>query len=185
MNYIRQYWEQIENGSVAVSRRVRQQYKILIDELDNPVDPWIFDEELAARPIDFIEKFCKQSKGKWIGQEIQLQLFQKAKFQAVFGFVHKDTKLRRCREVLTIEARKNGKSCEISGVGNFMLTSDGEGGPQVCCVASKRDQARIVFNEARNMVVQSPALSKFVKKRKSDLYCPFNFGTFEPLDVIN
>ncbi len=181
MNYIQQYFDRIESGDIAACKRIYQQYKLLTDELKHPVEPWIFDEEIATRPIDFIEKFCKQSKGKWIGKEIELQLFQKAKFQAIFGFVDKDTKLRRCREVLTIEARKNGKSCETSGIGNFMLTSDGEGGPQVACVASKKDQARIVFNEARNMVSQSPALSKFVKKRKSDLYCPFNFGTFEPL----
>lgn len=181
MNYIRQYWSEIENGHVIVSRRVRQQYKLLIDELDNPKDPWIFDEKIASRPIEFIQKFCKQSKGEWIGKEIELQLFQKAKIQAIFGFVHKDTKLRRCREVLTIEGRKNGKSCETSGIGIDMLIMDGEGGPQVCCVATKKDQARVVFNEAKNMVIQSPTLGKFIKKRKSDLYCPFNFGTFEPL----
>lgn len=181
MNYIRQYWEEIESGRIITSKRVCQQYKLLIDELDHPIDPWVFDERLANRPIEFIERFCKQSKGRWIGKEIELQLFQKAKFQAVFGFVDKKTKLRRCREVLTIEARKNGKSCEISGIGNDMLINDGEGGPQVCCVATKKDQARVVFNEAKNMVAQSPALRKFIKKRKSDLYCPFNFGTFEPL----
>lgn len=181
MNYIRAYWNEIQNGHIIVSKRIIQQYKILVDELDNPADPWVFDEEIATRPIDFIQKFCKQSKGRWIGKEIELQLFQKAKFQAIFGFVHKDSKLRRCREVITIEGRKNGKSCETSGIGNFMLTSDGEGGPQVCCVATKKDQAKVVFNEAKNMVMQSPALSKFVRKRKSDLYCPFNFGTFEPL----
>lgn len=181
MNYIRQYWEEIEQSHIIVSKRIRQQYKLLIEELDYPCDPWVFDESIANRAIDFMEKFCKQSKGKWIGKEIELQLFQKAKFQAIFGFIHKDTKLRRCREVLTIEGRKNGKSCETSGIGIYMLMCDGEGGPQVCCVATKKDQARVVFNEAKNMVAQSPALGKLIKKRKSDLYCPFNFGTFEPL----
>lgn len=181
MNYIRQYGEEVRSGRVVSCRRLRQQYAALIRELDHPVDPWIFDEGKATAPIDFIEKFCRQSKGKWIGKKIELQLFQKAKLQAIYGFVHKETGLRRCREVLTIEARKNGKSCETSGVGNFMLLADGEGGPQICCVATKKDQARVVFNEAWHMVQQSPALAKYVKKHKSDLYSPFNFGTFEPL----
>lgn len=181
MNYIRQYWEEIESGRIAVSKRVRQQYRMLAAELDAPRPPWVFDEEKANRPIEFIERFCKQSKGKWIGKEIKLELFQKAKFQAIFGFVHAETGLRRCREVFTVEGRKNGKSCETSGIGIHMLINDGEGGPQVCCVATKKDQARVVFSEAKNMVVQSPALSKFIRKQKSDLYCPFNFGTFEPL----
>lgn len=181
MNYILEYWDQIERGKVTVSKRIKQQYKRLVDELDNPKDPWVFDEKLANRPIQFMEAFCKQSKGEWLGKSIELQLFQKAKFQAIFGFVHKDTKYRRCREALTIEGRKNGKSCEISAIGTYMLIADGEGGASVACVASKKDQAKIVFNEAKNMISQSPLLSKYVKKRKSDLYCPLNFGTFEPL----
>ena len=103
MNYIRAYWNEIQNGHIVAPKRIIQQYKMLIDELDHPTDPWVFDEGIATRPIDFIQKFCKQSKGRWIGKEIELQLFQKAKFQAIFGFVHKDSKLRRCREVLTVE----------------------------------------------------------------------------------
>src|SRR5690606_12164045 len=46
---------------------------------------------------------------------------------------------------------------------------------------TKRDQARIVWTEAHNMVVQSPALSKHIKKRKTDLYFPVTFSKFEPL----
>lgn len=181
MNFIREYWNEIQSGRIVAPRHILQQYRVLVEELDRPRAPWIFDEERAAAPIAFIEQFCRQSKGKWIGKPIELQLFQKAKLQAVFGFVHAETGLRRCREVLTVEGRKNGKSCETSGIGNFMLLADGEGGPEVRCVATKRDQARVVFDEARNMVQQSPALGKFIRKRKSDLYSPFNFGTFAPL----
>ena len=46
---------------------------------------------------------------------------------------------------------------------------------------TKKDQARIVFSEAVNMISQSPALSKHVKKRKTDLYFPVTFSKFEPL----
>ncbi len=181
MNYILKYLDEIQKGNIVAGKRIIQQYQKLVNEINNPSGRWIFDEQRATRPIEFIESFCKQSKGEWLGKEIELQLFQKAKFQAIFGFVDKDTGFRRCRESLTIEGRKNGKSTEISGIGNYMLVGDMEGGPQVCCVATKKDQAKIVFNEAKNMIVQSPILSKYVKKRKSDLYCPINFGTFEPL----
>lgn len=181
MNWILKYWEEIENGKIVVGKRIHQQYKKLVEEIKNPKGPWMFDIKAANRPIEFIESFCKQSKGEWLGKEIELQLFQKAKFQAIFGFIHKETGFRRCREALTVEGRKNGKSTEISGIGNFMLIGDNEGGPQICCVATKKDQAKIVFNEAKNMIVQSPILSRYVKKRKSDLYCQLNFGTFEPL----
>jgi len=180
-NYIRLYWEKIQSGEIAACKRLKQQYAKLIDELDHPRDPWIFDLEAANRPIEFIETFCRHSKGKWLGQPVRLELFQKAKLQAIFGFVHKETGRRRCREVLTIEGRKNGKSTEMAALGLYMMVGDGEGGPEVYTVATKRDQARIVFTEATHMVSQSPALRKHIKKRKSDLYMPVLFGKFEPL----
>jgi len=180
-NYIREYWAKIQSREVAACKRLKQQYQKLIKELDNPRDPWVFDLEAANRPIEFIEQFCRHSKGKWLGQPVQLELFQKAKLQAIFGFVHKETGLRRCREVLTIEGRKNGKSTEMAALALYMMVGDGEGGPEVYCVATKRDQARIVFTEAVNMRDQSPALRAHLKKRKTDLYFPLIFGKFEPL----
>lgn len=180
-NYILEYWNKIQSGEVQACRRLKQQYKKIVDELENPRDPWVFDLEKANRPIEFIERFCKHSKGKWAGKPVRLELFQKAKIQAVFGFVHRETGLRRAREVLTIVGRKNGKSTEKAALGNYMLVADGEGGAEVYSVATKKDQARIVWTEAHNMVAQSPALSKHIRKRKTDLYFPVTFSKFEPL----
>ena len=180
-NYIQEYWQQIQSGQVVACKRLTQQYQKIIDELKHPRDPWVFDIDKANQPIEFIERFCKHSKGKWIGKPVKLELFQKAKIQAVYGFVHKDTGLRRCREVFTCVGRKNGKSTEKAATGNYMLVGDGEGGSEVYSVATKKDQARIVFSEAVNMISQSPALSKHVKKRKTDLYFPVTFSKFEPL----
>ena len=180
-NFIRLYWEKIQSGEIAACKRLKQQFAKLIDELDNPRDPWVFDLEKANRPIEFIETFCRHSKGKWIGQPVRLELWQKARIQAVFGFVHKETGLRRCREVLTLIGRKNGKTTEAGGIDLYMMVGDGEGGAEVYSVATKRDQARISFTEATNMVSQSPALRKHIKKRKTDLYFPPTFSKFEPL----
>ena len=181
MNYIVEYWNRIQSEEIPVCKRLKQQYQKLIEELDNPREPWVFDLEKASRPIEFIEKFCRHSKGKWIGKPLNLELFQKALIQAIYGFVHKDTGLRRCREVFILVGRKNGKSTLMSALGLYMLVGDGEGGAETYCVATKRDQARIVFTEAVNMVSQSPALRKHLKKRKTDLYFPVIFGKFEPL----
>lgn len=180
-NYIREYWAKIQSGEIAASKRLKQQYAKLIDDLDNPKDPWVFDIERANQPIEFIERFCRHSKGKWLGQPVKLELFQKAKLQAVFGFVHKETGERKCQEVLTVEGRKNGKSTEMAGLGLYMLVGDGEGGAEVYSIATKRDQARAVFDEATRMTSQSPSLRKHIRKRKTDLYFPVAFGKFEPL----
>lgn len=179
INYIQEYWKLISDGKVKVSRKVYKQFEIIINDLNNP-GKYHFDIERATRPIEFIEKFCKHSKGKWAGKPVILDLWQKAIVQSIFGFVD-NNKLRKYREVLIVVGRKNGKSTLLSCIALYMLFADREGGAQVCCVASKKDQAKIVFNEARNMVLQSPLLSKHIKKRKSDLYVPMNFSTFEPL----
>lgn len=180
-NYIRLYWERIQAGEIVACKRLKQQYANLIDELDHPRDPWVFDIEAATRPIEFIEAFCRHSKGKWLGQPVRLELFQKAMLQATYGFVDKENGLRRYREVFVLVGRKNGKSTLMSALGLYMMVGDGEGGAEVQCVATKRDQARIVFTEAVNMVSQSPALSKYLRKRKTDLYFPVTFSKFEPL----
>jgi len=47
--------------------------------------------------------------------------------------------------------RKNGKSTKLAGVGLDMLLCDGEPGAEIYAAATKRDQARIIFDEAKRM----------------------------------
>ena len=169
MTYIEQYWNGIETGEIIVSNRVKKQYKKLMQDLQHH-DQYIFDEAKANKPIDFIEKFCKHSKGEWIGKPVILDLFQKAYISALFGFVDKENWLRRYRESMFYIARKNGKTTMLAGIALYMLIADNEGGAEVYSIATKKDQASILFDEAHNMIKQSPYLSKHVKKRKIDLY---------------
>ena len=183
-NYIREYWKQISTGKIKTSKKVLRQYELLVKELDNPKmlgDNWKFDIDKATYPIEFIEKFCKRTQGTNIGEPIKLALFQKAKIQAVFGFVDKKTGFRRCRETATIEGRKNGKTTESGGLSLYALMGDGEGGAEVYFVATKKDQAKKGFVEAQNMVKQCPALSKHLKKRQTDLYFGLTFSKMEAL----
>ena len=179
MNYILTYYNLITSGKITVCKRLLRQYEKIVYDLNNP-GKYHFDLKKANRPIEFIEKFCKHSKGQWAGKPVILDLWQKAMIQCIFGFVD-DNGLRRYREVFVIVARKNGKSTLLSAIGLYMLFADGEGGAQVCCVAGKKDQAKIVFDEAKNMVSQSALLQKHIRKRKSDLYVDLTFSTFEPL----
>ena len=179
MNYILAYYNLIKSKKIVVSKKVKLQYDKLVYDIENP-GKYHFDLEKATRPINFIEKFCKHSKGQWAGKPVVLELWQKAFIQAIFGFVD-EKGFRRYREALLIVARKNGKSTLLSCIALYMLIADHEGGAQVCCVASKKDQAKLVFNEAKNMVQQSQLLRKHIKPRKSDLYFAKTFSTFEPL----
>lgn len=181
MNYILEYYKAIEDGRLVVSKRVKNQYAKLVDAIRNPQGVYIFDEQRAGKPITFIETFCKHSKGEWAGKAVTLELFQKAFISALFGFIHKDTGLRQYRESMLYVARKNGKSTLLAGIALYMLVADNEAGTEVYSVATKKDQAKVIFDETHNMTKQSPALSKHIKKRKTDLYFPATFSKFQPL----
>lgn len=181
MNYVEAYYREIEAGRIVTSAKVRRMYARLVDEIHNPKGPWVFDAEVGAYPIEFIEKFCRQSKGEWAGSRIKLDLWQKAFVQALFGFIHKATGMRRFKEALLLVARKNGKSTLLSGIALYLLVADGEGGAEIYSVATKKDQARIVFKESVNMVKQSPALLRHIHKSKAALEHEASFSKFEPL----
>lgn len=177
-NYIVKYNNAIQSGKIAACEKIKRIYKQLAADCKKK-KPYRFDVDKASRVIYFVETFCRQSKGD-MGKPIKLELFQKAALQAIFGFVDADGN-RKYTEVLWIMARKNGKSCLLSAIGLYMMLGDKEGGAEIDCVASKKDQAKIVFDEARNMVTQSPYLAKYIKKRRTDMYSSYNFGVFQPL----
>ena len=179
MNWPRLYLESIKSGDEVVSAKVRAVYEREVAWMDDPDFPFVFDEDAGQRPIDFIERYCKHSKGRWGRLPIRLELFQKAKIQLAYGW--QENGKRRFREVVDIRGRKCGKSTETAGIELFALTSDGETGAEVYCTANKLDQARLIFSEANNMRSQSEGIRAITKKRQSDIYFPATFSTLKPL----
>ena len=180
-NYILEYWDAIQSGGVVVSNRVRKVYAKLVEDIEHPKGKYVFDLSRANKPIRFIEQFCKHSKGEWAGKPVRLELFQKAYISALFGFIDKETGLRKYKETMFMVARKNGKSTMLAGIALYMLIADNEPGAEVYSTATKKDQARIVFDETLNMINQSPELRRYLKKRKSDLWFPLTMAKFQPL----
>ena len=181
MNYIEQYYAKIKSGEIIVSLKIRKVYKHLVDNLHDDKLEYYFDEDAANHAIDFVEKYCKHSKGKFGGRPFVLELWQKALISAAFGFLHKGTELRQYRELIIIVARKNGKSAIGSALALYMLLADGEHGPEVYSAATKKDQAKIVWNEAVKMVKKSPALKKRTKCLVGEIKSFTNEGSFRPL----
>lgn len=180
LNYIEEYYRQIKSGEIVASKRITKQYEKLIDDMYNHPQ-YIYDHAKAERPIKFIETFCRHSKGELAGKPLILDLFQKAYISALFGFVDKDTGKRRYTESFFYVARKNGKTTMLSAIALYMMIADGESGAEVYSVASKRDQANILFDQAHEMIKQSPDLSRNIRKRKSDLYFSHNFSKMQSL----
>lgn len=180
-NPILEYWQKIESGEEIVSDKVRRVYKKLVSDLNDENSEWEYNPKRANHAIEFIENFCKHSKGKMGGKSFLLELWQKALVAALFGFVHKIDGTRKYRELILIIARKNGKSTLGSAIALYMLVADGEAGPEVVSAATKKDQAKIIWSESKRMVKKSPVLRKRVKTLVHELISEFNDGTFKPL----
>jgi len=181
MNCIVQYNDCLQRGEIPACRRIKAVYARLAAETAQDGGRYVFDEQRANRPIEFIEHFCRHSKGEWAGKSVKLELFQKAFIQALYGFTDRETGLRRYREAFFLVGRKNGKSTLLAGLALYMLIADGEGGAEVYSTATKYAQARLLFDEAHNMVKQSPDLSRHMKKRKADLYFVPSMSKLQPL----
>lgn len=175
--YLEYYCIEVLTGRIIACKKVIALCAVLYDKLRHPEKyaPWVFDIERANRHIGFVETFCCQPQGQ-LGAPLVLELFQKARWQAIFGFVHRETGLRQYQEVMIVEGRKNGKTTECAAIEIDLLVNDGEGAPEIYNIATKREQAAKAYTACVNMRLQSPQLRGSIKKRQSDLYFPFNLG---------
>lgn len=196
MNYIKEYYEKIKSGEIKTSRKVKIVYEKLVKDIDNPKIiktynedteeyeeyKYIYSEKRALDAVEFIETFCKHSKGKkWAGQPFILELWQKAFVSAIFGFIDEKTGFRKYRKVILFVARKNGKSTLAAAIGLYMLLMDGEPGAECYSIATKKDQAKILWQEAKRMIKKNPVLLKRVKPLIAELYYEDEEAVFKPL----
>lgn len=179
-NPIIEYHEKIEAGEEVVSDKVRKWYKKLAYDVYNP-GVYHYSAKRGNHILEFAENYCRHSKGRLGGQLVKLELWEKAWLAATFGFVDDDG-IRKYTLSVLIVAKKNGKSLLASIVGLYMLVGDGEAGAEVYAVATKRDQAKIIWTEAKRMVKKSEALLKRIKPLVNELSSEdFNCGIFKPL----
>ena len=154
-----EYWRRIESGEEKTSHTVAVIYKYQANRILHPDAgaEFFYSERRANHAITFIERYCRHSKGSAGGKPFLLELFQKAFVACIFGFID-DSGLRQYQEVLMIIGKKNGKSTLAAGIGLYMMVADGEPGAEVYAVATKKDQAKIIWNEASRMTKKSRAL---------------------------
>lgn len=143
--------------------------------------PFWFSEESGQYVIDFIESYCKHFQGDHAGELVKLELFQKAFIQCLFGWLEKETNRRRFREYFFEVARKHGKSFLSGCIADYMLIADGEQGAEVYSAATKLDQAKIIYNVAKNIVDQDEDLRALVKSTREGLSFKMTRSIMKPL----
>ena len=181
-NAIIKYYGLIESEKEVVSKKVKRVYQHIVEDIiKNEQSQWEYDHAKAMHAIDFIENFCRHSKGNMGGKPFILELWQKALVSAMFGIVDKIDGTRKYQEVILIVGRKNGKSTLAAAIGLYLTIADGELGPEIYSVATKKDQAKIIWLEAKKMIQKSPALRKRMKTLVSEINSTINDSVFKPL----
>lgn len=144
---------------------------------------YTFDKELASRICRFVE-LLPHIKGEWAQKKllITLEPAQIFAFTTVFGWVDKDG-YRRFKTVYKEVPRKNAKSTETSALGLYLTSADGEEGAEVYSAATTREQARIVWNDAKRMADRSLGLrQRFgVDTSAHSVFVEQTASTFKPL----
>ncbi|MGC9673552.1 terminase large subunit [Staphylococcus haemolyticus] len=171
------YAKQVVAGKIVANKYVIKECERHLKYIKGH-EKWIFDEELAHRPIRFIEKFCKPSKGA--NNQLILQPWQHFIIGSLFGWVHKETKLRRFKEALVFVGRKNGKTTTISGLANYGVSQDGENGAEIHMLANTMKQARLLFDESKAMIKASPVLKKNFRSLRDAIHYDKTISKIEP-----
>jgi phage terminase large subunit-like protein len=129
------------------------------DRWESPDGQYYFDMLEADRACDFFPTFLSHHIGEFAGRPFDLLDYQKKLLiRPLFGWKQKADGLRRFRKVFAFIPKGSGKSPVASGVGLYLLFCDQESAAEVYAVASDRNQARIVHDNAKIMVEESPDL---------------------------
>ena len=181
---VTEYAEQVVGGQAATGLLVRLACLRHLEDLEDGEQRGLwFDSEAAERAIQFYPKL-RHHKGEWAGQPIHLEPWQCFIIGSIFGWMRWDDEhgwLRRFRLAYNELGRKNGKSTLASGVGLYMAFFDGEPGAEVYAAATKKDQAKIVWGDARATVLRSPGLRQYVTPLANNLHRVASGSKFEPL----
>lgn len=166
-NYILEYYQKIENGSIVVGNWIRLLYEYIIKGLQNK--EFYLDLKKANDAVEFIGSFLHHNKGDLAPGIVKLELWQKAIYSCIFGLVDENG-VRQFNEVVVIVARKCGKTLMAAGMAEKCIYADGEYGADTYCLAPRLDQADLVYSAFWDSVELEPELRAITRKRKSDIY---------------
>lgn len=155
-----EYCSQVIDGTIPACRWVRLACQRQVNDLKRPASeswPWHFSAKHASR-VCKIAEMLPHIKGRWKTRCITLEPHQIFRFTTIFGWVDAEG-FRRFLDVYIEMPRKSAKSTETA-VAALACMTEGEPGAEIYALATKKDQARIVFDTARRMVMKEPGIRR-------------------------
>ena len=170
------YIKDIRSGKITAPIYIKQAVERLEGFKHRP--DMYFDEEEVQKCFDFIS-YMKEWSGAAAGKSGALLPFQKWIVGSIIGIKWKADGTRVCREAFMMVARKNAKTSLISKLALYLMIADGEKSPYIGCVASSRDQARILFEAAGHYMKTIDPEQESVKLYRNYIKFPANNGEFK------
>lgn len=170
-----QYSEDVLHGKIIANQYVIlacQRYERFKQRTDMK-----FREKKIRHVINFISKL-KHFSGKSNGKPFLLEPCQQFIVANIFGFYWKESGLRVCQSAYIEVARKFGKTSLMAAIALYCLIADGEAGAEVDVVATSREQARILFEMARNYISTADPKENLVKRYRNQLKFPLTKSVF-------
>ncbi|NBJ34463.1 terminase large subunit [Serratia fonticola] len=192
------YAERVISGEIVAGELVRLACLRFQHDLEHGPERGVYFSESRAQHILDFYNFIPHVKGHLTGKPLTLMDWHVFILINLFGFViplidemtgeqvfdddGDAVMVRRFRTAYDEVARKNAKSTLSSGIGLYMTGADGEGGAEVYSAATARDQARIVFDDAKQMIkLASKTLGRLFGTNKLNIHQERTGSKFEPL----
>ena len=151
------YAERVVSGEILACTYVKQSCQRHLNDLERKDWKYVFKPELADKFFKFC-KYLRHYKGSKAGESFELMDWQKFVYGSLYGWVDQENNFRFKYSYLEVP-RKNGKSFMASAIACYDATLLGREGVEVYCLATKEDQAKIVINDARNIIKHSPEIN--------------------------
>jgi phage terminase large subunit-like protein len=166
---------------LVTASRARQVNDLKRSELNDPEFPYIYDDKLADQAVRFFY-LLRHIEGEWKGKHFELADWQEWDIiRPLLGWRHKETGFRRYRTAYIEIPRRNSKSTMAAGLAAYGFLADQEHRGQIFSAATKEEQALIVWEMARDMIMASPELREYIEVFKRSLFCPRLGSKFKPL----
>jgi len=176
------YVQGVLAGDIPANALIKRACQRHLTDLElGPARGIYFDVDAAARSNKFFS-FLHHSKGEWANQPFDLEPWQSFIDAMLFGW-KRSGGARRFRQGYIAVPRKNGKTTLLSGEGLKLLVADKEPGAEVYTIASTRDQAKLIFDEAVQMRNASAPLTQRVGLVKNNLHVLSSNSRFMPLSA--
>ncbi|QOW47249.1 MULTISPECIES: terminase large subunit [Acinetobacter] len=160
LEIMHQYCKDVQSGIRIAGKFEKLAVKRFLNDLkrqeNDPEFPYSFNEERLNHVCSFIESL-HHVKGKLARKHFILDPWQVFVVGNIFGWEDHDG-IRRFTDAYIEISKKNGKSTLAAAIGLYMTVADGEVGAEVYAAAANYDQAKIVWEDAKQMVLFNPEL---------------------------